>query len=61
MYTSVMLVALSGSVVASYAAQDLAWQTDYAQARARADRAGRARGDSQAVSAPGGADAWRGG
>ena len=33
MYTSVVLVALSGSVVASYAAQDLAWQTDYAQAR----------------------------
>ena len=33
MYTSVMLVALSGSVVASYAAHDLAWQTDYAQAR----------------------------
>ena len=33
MYTSVVLVALSGSVVASYAAHDLAWQTDYAQAR----------------------------
>lgn len=33
MYTSVMLVALSGSVVASFAAHDLAWQTDYAQAR----------------------------
>src|SRR5439155_4325568 len=32
-YTSVMLVALTGSAVASYATQDLAWQTDYVQAR----------------------------